>query len=133
MRSPRFNHQFTVRLADTDAAGVVYFNRLLERAHEAYEAWLESAGIGLTTWMEAGVQLPLVHAEADFLAPLTLGRRVRTLLLPGPPGRTSFTLDYRFLGDGDALLARARTVHVAMQNGESIPLPERLGRMFEQE
>jgi hypothetical protein len=38
-----FSYVRTVRLADTDAAGVVYFARTLSICHEAYEAALAAA------------------------------------------------------------------------------------------
>ena len=126
MTEPLFEYPFTLRLHDTDAAGVIYFARLLDRAHEAYEAFLESAGLPLNNWLGQGPQLPLVHAEADFLAPIRLGRQVRVKLWATEVGRTSFTLDYAFTGEGGEKLARARTVHVAMQQGECVTLPDGL-------
>ena len=44
-----YRHETRIRLADTDAAGVLYFASLLRIAHEAYEAWFESAGLPIAT------------------------------------------------------------------------------------
>jgi len=126
MSKPLHIDQFAVGLSDTDAAGRIYFARLLERAHEAYEAFLRSVHLPIETWIADGPQLPIVHAEADFLASMTLGQELRVSLMVYKLGRTSFTLDYRFLGTDGDLLATARTVHVALSNGEPVPLPERL-------
>ena len=62
-----FRYERTVRLADTDAAGVVYFARVLSICHEAYEASLAAAGVPLASWIRKGtIALPIVHAHADF-------------------------------------------------------------------
>ncbi len=126
MSNAPFKFHFRVRLRDTDAAGVIYFSRLLERAHEAYEAFLDSAGLPLQTWMAQGPRLPIVHAEADFSAPMELGTVVRVALKAARVGRSSFTLDYEFTTDDGAQLARAQTVHVAVEQGETAALPETL-------
>ncbi len=133
MSEPLFEYHFTLRLRDTDAAGVIYFARLLERAHEAYEAYLESLGLPLQSWLAQGPQLPLVHAEADFLAPMGLGRKVRVQLSLAALGRSSFTLGYVFSAENGEPLARARTVHVALNNAEAVELPESLRSELERQ
>ena len=46
-----FTHHRTVRLADTDAAGVVFFARTLMLCHEAYEEALARAGLDLKQFL----------------------------------------------------------------------------------
>ena len=66
-----FNYRRRVYLADTDAAGVVYFAKGLEICHEAYEESLAQAQISLKQMInEKQVALPIVHAEIDFLRPV---------------------------------------------------------------
>ncbi len=131
MTQPLFEYCFTLRLGDTDAAGVIYFAHLLERSHEAYEAWLDSAGMPLRVWLEQGPALPIVHAEADFLAPAGLGQELRVSLQLEKLGRSSFTLAYEFKDAEERCLARARTVHVAMRQNDAVPLPPALRAKLE--
>ncbi|MGL5033396.1 MAG: acyl-CoA thioesterase, partial [Microcystaceae cyanobacterium] len=66
-----------LRLADTDAAGVVYFASLLSICHEAYEFILEQQGLPLQQFLEnTEIILPIAHAEIDFFAPLKCGDRL---------------------------------------------------------
>ncbi len=126
-----FEYRFSIRLHDTDAAGVLFFAHLLRYAHDAYEAFMEQAGFSLAGLIAgAGPQLPLVHAEADFLAPLRHGQQGRIRLRLVRLGSSSFTLEYTFLGSDGNIRARARTVHVALAaaGGKSVPLPEALRR-----
>jgi len=128
MTDSLFEYGFTLRLHDTDAAGVIYFARLMQRAHEAYEAFLDANGLPLADLIAQGPALPLVHAEADFLAPIRLGQALRVRLQAAEIGRSSFTLEYLFVDLQDRPLARARTVHVALAagNGTPIDLPQAL-------
>jgi 1,4-dihydroxy-2-naphthoyl-CoA hydrolase len=131
MSRPLYSHSFTLRLGDTDAAGVIYFARLLEHAHEAYEAFLAAAGRPLQDWTGRGIQIPVVHAEADFLSPMTLGQAIRVELRPGALGRSSFRLDYRFRDTAGEPLARASTVHVAMRAAAAVELPPDLRELLD--
>ena len=66
---PDFVHPVTVRLHHTDAAGVIFCSRLLELAHEAYEALLDEAGLSVGRILADGaLRLPVVALEAEFNA-----------------------------------------------------------------
>ena len=68
--APPFVHRLRARFQDVDAAGIVFFARFFEYAHEAFEEWMRAAGLPLGERLRAGdVGMPLVHAEADYHAP----------------------------------------------------------------
>ncbi len=115
-------HVFTVRLHDVDAAGVMFFARLFVHAHDAYEDFMAGQDLGLEKLIDTGVRLPLVHASADYLAPLHQGEQVSVMLEVEKLGRTSFTLAYS-LSCGGALRARLRTVHVFLAGQGDVPSP----------
>ena len=115
-----------VPLSYVDAAGRIFFPRLLEWAHQVQEGFLYARGIPLSRWLDSGPHFPVVHAEADYLRPLRLGDLTRVELRVEHLGLTSFRFGYRFLVGGD-VHATARTVHVAVDPGRgSRPLPETL-------
>ena len=59
----------TVKLHDTDAAGLLFYGHQFKMAHDCYEAMLESIGFPMSWWIqEADAFLPIVHAEAEKLA-----------------------------------------------------------------
>ncbi len=123
-------HRFSIRLRDTDAAGVLFFSRLLEHAHDAYESWMTALGFPLARLLEDGAHLPLVHVEADYLAPLRLGDEVEVIIDVRRLGNSSFELGYDFLLADKQKAAHAASVHVVMDpsNGQSMALPEDLRR-----
>ncbi len=126
MTQSSFEYVFRIRLRDTDAAGVLFFSRLLEHAHDAFEALMHQLGHPLSELLSnGGTHLPLVHAEADYLAPMRLGDQVLVHIQVLKLGPRSFTLAYSFESPDGVNSARAKTVHVAMhpQNGKTGTLP----------
>ena len=111
-----FVHHRTVRLADTDAAGVVFFARTLMLCHEAYEESLAHAGIDLKQFLGvADLIVPISKCEADYLRPLYCGDKVKISVAPTPLTETSFAIAFEItkLGPPDKIVARVRTEHVA--------------------
>lgn len=73
-----FSYHRTLYLADTDAAGVMYFAQGLKICHEAYETWLSKIGISLAKMLEEKqISIPIVHADIDFLRPIFCGDRLQ--------------------------------------------------------
>jgi len=133
-----FTHTHTVRLRDTDAAGVLFFSRQLELAHDAYEAWLLAYGPGIAQVVGGrSYVLYIVHADVDLTAPLKLGDRVRVQVEVEQEGSRAYTLAYTFFKE-DAQAAApieagaARTVHVSVDRASrhAIPLPDEIRDML---
>lgn len=126
-----FDHHRTVRFADTDAAGVVFFARYLAICHEAYEEALAAAGMELGKFFAANaVVVPIARSECDYLRPLLPGDKLRVTVSPAALTPESFALNFTIhrLGSPDKLVARARTEHVciAAATRQRQPLPPTL-------
>ena len=122
------NYFRTVYLADTDAAGVVYFARAMEMCHEAYEEWLTSIGISLQQLLEEKkLALPIVHGEIDFFRPIFCGDKLQIKLQSKPVNETEFTITYKIyrLNAGEKPIVTATTNHVCINplSRTRIPLP----------
>lgn len=126
-----FVHHRTVRLSDTDAAGVVYFARTLSICHEAYEEALAAAGVSLPDLLGAsGIVVPISRSEADYKRPLRPGDKLRLTVTPTAVSENSFAIrfDVVKLGPPEKLAATVRTEHVctAPAKRERTPLPPAL-------
>jgi 1,4-dihydroxy-2-naphthoyl-CoA hydrolase len=126
-----FAYARTVRFADTDAAGVVFFANYLALCHEAYEESLAAAGIELNAFFrDTGVIVPIAKSEAEYLRPLRPGDKLRITLSPEPLTENSFALRFEIhrLGPPEKLAARLRTEHVATspEKRSRVPLPPAL-------
>ena len=73
-----FMYETTIRFAQVDPAKVVYFARVYEMAHEAFEELMASLGFPVgPLFEESEWGMPLVHTEATYRRPWRLGERVR--------------------------------------------------------
>lgn len=126
-----FLYHRTVRLADTDAAGVVFFARTLALCHEAYEESLAAAGLDLNDFLgRADIVVPISRSEADYKRPLRVGEKIRIAVTPSPLSANSFAVRYEItkLGAAEKLAAVVRTEHVctSIARRERAPLPPAL-------
>lgn len=126
-------HRQTIALRHTDAAGLLFAPRLLEMAQDAFEALQTAAGVSMAERLRGpGPILPTVHCEADFLRPMRLGEVVDVEVTLQKLGRRSFTLSYRFCSSGGEDLARAVTVHAAVDRtaGTAVELTESMRQIL---
>lgn len=126
-----FIYPYVMRLADTDAAGVIYFAKALEICHGAYESYLADCAIALPDLArDRAIAIPIVHSETDFFQPLFWGDRVSVHLRATSPRTHSFELHYTLTPENqpDAIAISAQTRHVCInpQTRRKVPLPDDL-------
>jgi len=91
-----FRSQVTVRFADIDPAGVVYYPRFLHYCHTAMEDFFAQA-LALPyprLIAEHRVGFPAVHLDVDFRSPLRYGDEVAIQVAIAKIGRSS--VDWRY-------------------------------------
>lgn len=107
----------SIRLADTDAAGVVYFASMLSICHEAYEESLTQAGVNFGDFFrDPAVAIPIIHAEIDFFRPIYCGDRLIIELDPRLVNENTFDVAYQILSAAcrEICLAKAMTRHTCI-------------------
>ena len=110
--------------ADTDATGALYFANQLQIAEEAFEAFLEKRQISVGKMIRQGdFSLPIVHAEADFFAPIFLGDQLEVELVIRNVGTTSLTVATTFFKDKERV-GSVVIVHVAVKDNKKISIPK---------
>jgi 1,4-dihydroxy-2-naphthoyl-CoA hydrolase len=127
--SPLYTEQRPVRFQDVDAAGTIFYPRLLEYFSDAYLGLLAAGSVDLSGRIAHGsFRAPIVHAEADFLAPLRFRDAVTVEVAGARVGERSFTLGFRVLRQDGALAAVGQVVYVAIDPAtfKSIRLPNDL-------
>jgi len=73
-----FSIQREVRLQEVDAAGIVFFARVLEYTSDAFVSFCRAQGIDLARVIRHGQwSAPLRHVAADYLRPLVFGDESR--------------------------------------------------------
>ncbi len=128
--SAGFEHPFVVRFSQVDGAGIVFFSRIFELCHEAFEALLDQGGLPLAQILGGGSWgLPLVHSEARFCRPLRLGDRGSITVEVAERQESRVTFAYTVHGSDDDVRATARFTHACVNRADFRPrsLPAALG------
>jgi YbgC/YbaW family acyl-CoA thioester hydrolase len=97
IRTPRaFAVDRDVRFQDVDAAGIIFYPRVLEYFHDAYVEFLAHHGHPLPDVLREGRwAAPLRHAEADYFRPMRFGDRIEVALTRALVEATQITIGYR--------------------------------------
>jgi YbgC/YbaW family acyl-CoA thioester hydrolase len=124
----RYRYEMSVRFQDVDAAGIVFFPRVLEYMHDAYVTALAEIGSELHVVLRSRTwAAPLRHAEADYFSPLRFGDRLMVSIVAAHLAPTEIVLGYQIahLKDG-AVAAVGQTVHtfVDPKTFERMAVPE---------
>ena len=124
-----FVYRRKIFMKETDATGRLYFADQISLAAEAFQAFLFEQG-------GKAIDLPLVHVEADFGAPLKWGDTVKIALSVKKLGTTSFHLEAVLFREGGNLpVGKVVSVHVAVdpstRGAMALPssLLDQLGRL----
>jgi len=124
-----FTIEFAVRFQDVDAGGVLFFGRIYDYCHQAYEEFWGSEGIDRAHFFAGAEYLvPVAHSEADYRLPIRHGDRIRVRIEVTRVGRASFTLRYHVIGPKGDLRVEASTVHAFVNRSTMRPIsiPEAL-------
>lgn len=120
-----------VKFQEVDAAGTIYYAKTFEYFGDVYLDLLTSAGLDVPRMLaERALAAPIIHAEADYIAPLVFGDRVRVELVLAHLGATSTRYGYRVIKTNGAVAAIGHTQHVWVdgQSFKPVPVPEPLRR-----
>jgi 4-hydroxybenzoyl-CoA thioesterase len=124
-----FELTFPVRFDDVDAAGLVYYPRLLDYCHVGLEDFFTAVGpcsyAHLITVRRRG--FPTVHLEADFKQPLRYGDTVRLVVRVLALGKTSVRFGYslhRGTEPTAAATAVVVTAYMDLAAGAAVALDE---------
>lgn len=120
----------TVRFADCDPAGIVFYPQYLVMLNDLVEQWFED-GLGLRYEQIIGERrlgLPTVRLEADFTAVSRHGDRLTLAIELLHLGRSSLQTAARFSGEDGVLRMRTRSVLVctSLDTHRPVALPEDL-------
>ena len=133
--SKSFVTQLQVRFGDVDPAGIVYFPKIYDFIHEAFEE-LWDVHVGRRYYHLIGEEqlgFPLVHSDVNFKHPLRFGDRPLVRVTCFEIGHSSIGLHYRFFLDETLCVdARNTVVCVELDELKSIAIPEEYRVRFEE-
>ncbi len=126
-------HEQVVRFQDCDAAGIIFFSRVLEYFHDAYAALLRAEGVPLEEAMlHKRWAAPMKSSEAHFLHPLRFGDPIHTSLVRVRLSGSDLEMGWRVaLQSGKpAAVGVLRAVFVDWATFKRVEPPEDVRRVF---
>ena len=131
-----FVEQRAIRFQDIDAAGIIFYPRVLEMFHDAYGAFLTVAGCPLAEVVREKKWIaPVRHAEADYFKPLRFGDHVSVEISRAHLAETEVALGYRIVrAQGGEVCVVGQVVHTFVECAtfKRTPMPEPLRRALAQ-
>lgn len=100
-----------INFFDCDPAGIIFFSRVFEFCHSAYEKLIESFELDEDYWDNAIYVVPIIHTECDYYKPLKYGDEISIEVIVSQLKTSSFELTYK-LKVNDEVSASVKTVHV---------------------
>ncbi len=134
-RPNAFVERREIRFQDIDAAGIIFYPRVLEMFHDAYAAFLAFAGAPLREVLTSDTWIaPVRHAEADYFKPLRYGDPVGVEICRAHVADTEATLGYRIVraerGGNEEVCVVGQVVHTFVERAtfKRRPMPEAVRR-----
>lgn len=128
-----FEFRTSVKMYDTDAAGILFFGNQFRLVEDAYEAFLDLKGFPLIDFLEkTSYIMPVVQAETSYRVPLRVSDKIVIRLDIKKVGKTSFILGHEIYKEDGVLAGEGKTVHVCIdkKTGLKVPIPQELHDIF---
>ena len=122
MTSPAtYIHRRRVEFADTDAAGVAHFSRLLAMVEEAEHGFFRERGIPILTKDSAW---PVVRVEVNFAGACRFGDEIEMRLSDFQPGKTSLAYGFEAVVEGRKVFSGKMTkCHISPESMRPAEIP----------
>jgi YbgC/YbaW family acyl-CoA thioester hydrolase len=129
-----FSHEIRIRFIDTDMSGRIHYSSLLRYFESCEIEFFRSLGLHAEDSIRAGIGLPRVHVECDYLGAIHYDDLLRVEVSVGKVGHSAFRLEFDVRKE-QTLVARGNFVIVSMDKltGRPVELPERLAGPLRQQ
>jgi YbgC/YbaW family acyl-CoA thioester hydrolase len=100
-----------INFFDCDPAGIIFYSRIFEFCHSAYEHMIASFALKENYWMNEEYVVPIIHSESEYVKPIKYGDEISVNVQVSQLRDSSFELMYAIKRD-KTLCCHAKTVHV---------------------
>lgn len=107
-----FLYNKKVTFYDCDPAGIMFFAKIYEVCHAAYEAMIESFELPDDYWNNREFVVPIIRSEASYRKPYKYGEEVIIELNVKWVKSTSFELNYICKNVHGEVCIEVKTIHV---------------------
>ncbi|MGA7837041.1 MAG: acyl-CoA thioesterase [Ignavibacteriaceae bacterium] len=105
-------YEKTINFYDCDPAGILFYARIYELTHAAYEGLIDSFNLGEDYWANDDYVVPILHSEARYHKPITYGQTISVEVGVTKIKTSSFELQYKCKNENGDVCVDVKTVHV---------------------
>lgn len=119
-----------INFYDCDPAGIIFYSRVFEFAHSAYEQIIQSIEKDEDYWNNDKYVVPIIKSESTYVKPMKYGNEIIINVNVSELRSSSFELSYNIVNTDEELLCSVKTVHVFVnkKKWEKMDIPEKLKR-----
>ena len=107
-----FTSKRKINFYDCDPAGILFYAKIYELCHSAYEEMIQSFGLNENYWTNEDYVVPIIHSEATYHKPLLYDSFVEIELSVSSISSSAFKLTYTCKNDNGELCVEVLTTHV---------------------
>ncbi|MCB0391317.1 MAG: thioesterase family protein [Bdellovibrionales bacterium] len=125
MAKKLYSGQYFGYFSLSDPAGIVFFQKVFDIAHQVLEDFIKQSDIGWDNWFNnLHWAAPLVHCESQFIFPLISGENIEVDLSLLKLGETSVSFSFAFRqGNIECCIVKTSHVFIKKDTKEKIPIP----------
>ncbi len=97
---------------DCDPAGILFYGRVYELCHSAYEGLISSFKLKEDYWNNSEYVVPIINSEAHYHKPMKYGETISVGIKVTKLKNSSFELEYECKNESREECTVVRTVHV---------------------
>jgi YbgC/YbaW family acyl-CoA thioester hydrolase len=102
-----------VNFYDCDPAGIIFYSRIFDFCHSAYEQMISSFRIKENYWNNKLYVVPIVHSECKYLKPIKFDDEIKISVKVSQIKDSSFELNYS-IKKNNKLCCEVKTIHVSV-------------------
>lgn len=104
-----------INFYDCDAAGILFFARIYELCHSAYEELIASFNIAEDYWNNEEYIVPIIKSEASYHKPIKYGEVITVEIKVAQLKSSSFELNYECKNEKGEVTDKIKIVHVCVR------------------
>ena len=113
-----FQYKRRINFYDCDPAGILFYGRIFQLCHEAYELMIESFNLKESYWENENFVAPIIHCESKYRKPLLAGETAEINIKVTNLKDSSFELTYLCKNNKGEVTNNVRTVHVFVSKSD---------------
>ena len=127
-----FLYKKKINFFDCDPAGILFYARVYELCHSAYEAMIENFHLDEDYWSNENYIVPIISSEAKYSKPIKYGEEITVEIKVAQLKKSSFELQYDCKNKKEETCVNVRTVHVFLdkKNWAKIEMSKNLSEKF---